>query len=167
MAVVGPAVGHRSHSATVAISAPTTPTAISTAERHEREREPPLELFGEVAGGVPCLHLRDVCDEAIAVPRDGRDEPLLTRGISQGLPHHEHVLCEVRLLDGGVRPQPAHQFVLRDYSPMLLDEDEERVERLRLDRHRLAVVQQLMSSNVDAKAIEVVEIHRPQRIRPR
>jgi hypothetical protein len=104
------------------------------------------------------LLLFDRGREAVAAPRDVLDVAAPVRADAEHLPQQVDVLRQVRLLDERVGPEPLHQLFLADEAALLPHEEFERFDRLRLERHDLAVrpVEQTLG-DVQLKPAEFVE----------
>ena len=68
-----------------------------------------------------------------------RDELVVVRCFAEDAPQHRDRLVEVVLLDDEIRPDRRDQRVLVERLTRVLDEMEQRIENLRLQRDRLAV----------------------------
>jgi hypothetical protein len=95
------------------------------------------------------------CDEAVAAPRHRDDEAVLVAPLAEGLAQHRDVLRQVVLLDRRVGPDRAHQLVLLDHAPAVLDQDEQRVEDLRRERDGLVPAPEETFARVNAEGVEL------------
>ena len=110
-----------------------------------------------------CAIRQNPCDlsrEAIAALRHCLDEVLPVFGIAQRFSQLRDVHGQVGFFDKAVRPKPLHQLFLLDDMPAALDEGEQRLEHLRLERHGLAVAQQAALLHVQSEVAELVQLLR-------
>ena len=60
--------------------------------------------------------------------------------LAESLPQDRNVPCEPAFLDDGLAPDPLEQLILAEHAVPMLNQDEQRFERLGSQRHRLCVV---------------------------
>jgi len=98
--------------------------------------EPTRQYYGAV--GLEGAHGRG---EAVAAARQRFDVLAAVGPLAERLPEQRHVDGEVRLLDEGVGPHPAHQLFFGDHAAVVFDQRQEDAENFRRQRHRLARTQ--------------------------
>ena len=89
------------------------------------------------------LHARR---EPVAVTRNRDDVTRLLRGLPQCLAEQENLLRQVSFFNFDIGPDRPEQFVFRDDAVAVLDEDHERIERLRRQWHRCAAAEEESAS---------------------
>src|SRR5215813_8350276 len=67
---------------------------------------------------------------------------MVIRLLAERPPQRVDIEAQIAFFDKAVRPDAPHQIVLADHLAVALDQGEQRVESLRLERHNLAVTQQ-------------------------
>lgn len=82
---------------------------------------------------------------------------MLARFLAERLPDREDVLGEVCLFDHRVGPETPHQLVLLDDPVPVLDQHEQRLDRLRWERDRLCSAAQPAAAHVEAELVEDVD----------
>ena len=102
-------------------------------------------------------HRLDARDEPIAAAGLRHDEAMLVARLAEHVAQSRDRLVEVVLLDDDVRPHRLEQRLLVHEHARALDEIEQRVEDLRLQRNRLPVgPEQEPPHGVDAKPVEPI-----------
>ena len=81
--------------------------------------------------------------------------------LAESLPQDRNVPCEPAFLDDGVTPDPLEQLILGENAIPVLDQDEQRFERLGSQRHRFSVEQQEPLAAIQAERPELVGGLRP------
>src|SRR5215472_15535252 len=82
---------------------------------------------------TPSLHLRRTCSPGLV----SYDELPLVRAFAEGFPYCRDVICEIAFLNFAVGPEHVHQLILFKHLALMLDQDEQRIESLRCQRHDL------------------------------
>ena len=79
----------------------------ASAKQHRKRGEEPLALSSATRS-------HDLRDEAVAMPGDVDDEPILVLPITQRPTQGRHMKREIRGLGKGIRPNLSHQVLLTD-----------------------------------------------------
>ena len=82
---------------------------------------------------------------------------MVLRTLAQRLSQHEDIAAEVCLLDKRVRPHGLHQIVFRDQFPVIANQNQENLKRLRLQGDGFTGTQQDFLLGINAKRAELVE----------
>ena len=105
------------------------------------------------AGGAFAADLAHIGREAIAALRYGFD---VLRLFAERLAQREDILRQRRFFNEGIRPHGLQQFFFFEYVAVVLNQDDERVESLWRQRHRLFIAQQHALIDVQSKRPEFV-----------
>ena len=76
--------------------------------------------------------------------------------LAESLPQDRNVPSEPALLDDGVTPNPLEQLILGKNAIPMLDQDQQRFERLGSQRHRFCAEQQEPLAAIQAERPELV-----------
>jgi hypothetical protein len=108
--------------------------------------------------GVAGFRAADLRDEPIAAAGLGHDEPVIFGRLAENASQRRDVLVEIAFLDDKIRPDRLEQRAPVQRLPGVLDEIEQRVEDLRLERDRLTPdTRQHASQRVETVVAELVD----------
>src|SRR5580704_11234396 len=96
--------------------------------------------------------------ETVAAPRHCDDITAFAGNLLQSLPEYKDRLCQVGLLNEGVRPDALHQVFLENHLLAVSDQGQQGIEGLRLQRNWLVVAQKQTLTEIDPKRTELVEV---------
>ena len=84
---------------------------------------------------------------------------MLGGALAQHTAQNGNVLIQIVLLDDGVRPDRAHQFILVQHTSRVLNQVHQRVKCLRRNRDRTAIAsQQEAPAGIQAELTEFIDV---------
>jgi len=96
--------------------------------------------------------------QPIPAPRHRLDVRAAVRLVSERLAQHVDVLCEVGLIDKGVRPEGFDQLGFRHHTVAVLGEQHQQVEGLGGKGNRVAAAHKMAEPEIDTERPELEEV---------
>ena len=127
-------------------------TAIDGPARQRRDGR--LASTGGAAAAPLVLH---VADETETLARDGADQCLVLAAVADGLARGVNAAGEGRFRDDAAMPDRRNQIVLADHAVAVLDQKDQEIEHLRLERNQFPGVLELTRVRVELIFFKAIE----------